>query len=627
MTRSHISRAASCFLCGLVTLLFAGAPAPGQDEAPPPVSSADPGQQATMQMIHGRYAEAEQSFQHLLESDPNNVEALAGLGMALGRQFKLNDADTTFDKVLALQPNNAVAHCGKAMVLLYRVERNDLGSLTRADALHQAGRECNKALDADPRVVEAHFLLGKVYKEEGRVDRAIQAFNGAIHLDPGYAAAYNMLGAAQFAKGNLTEAVEAYRQAISITPKNTAAHLGLAEIFSKQGRKAETIEEIKKALSLNPSSAQAHLALGNALLTNGETSSSQLEFEQVIKLKPDETQAYEALVKIYEQNGDTAQAIDLLRKALNAVPGENSLRARLADDLMRTERYDEAQPELIALLTSKPEQALAANALVRIFYIKSLSARQDELAANAKFKAARQSIDSAAGQSADTDPIWRLNQATLAVLSGATADPTSLPQAQNVDDKEAYAQLLLALKRFPDGASALAAAVTAGGDVLAVGDCALQLHELDTAESCFKRAITVPAMQLRARQGLSRVGELKAASIQALSNANLLVSEKQFEKAAASFRAALVADPHLLAARLGLAESLERTAGTAKEPGNAIKESLAHYKEYLALSQGLSGREQERIKRRIERLEGMLAHAQQNPSVGWRGILQHFPMR
>jgi Tfp pilus assembly protein PilF len=136
-------------------------------------------------MVDGRYADAADVYKQALSLSPESVEALAGLGMALGRQNKLDEADEQFDHVLTIDAKNPVAHCGKAMVLLNRFTNSkDTSGKTRAQLLKDAGRECNKALDADPRVVEAHYLLGKVYREENRLDRAEQAFSGAVRQYP-----------------------------------------------------------------------------------------------------------------------------------------------------------------------------------------------------------------------------------------------------------------------------------------------------------------------------------------------------------------------------------------------------------------------------------------------------------
>ncbi len=149
-------------------------------------------------MMDGKYSEAADLYRAVLNINSKETNALAGLGMALGRQFKLDAADEQFERLLSIDPNNPVAHCGKAMVLLNRLQSSSNTVIkSRTAMLKEAGKECNLALDADPRVVEAHYLLGRVYKEEGRNDRACQAFMGAIKLDPHYSNAYAQLGLVQ----------------------------------------------------------------------------------------------------------------------------------------------------------------------------------------------------------------------------------------------------------------------------------------------------------------------------------------------------------------------------------------------------------------------------------------------
>ncbi len=48
------------------------------------------------------------------------MNAAVGLGMDLGRQFKLDAADQQFDKVLSKDPGNPGALAGKATLMLNR---------------------------------------------------------------------------------------------------------------------------------------------------------------------------------------------------------------------------------------------------------------------------------------------------------------------------------------------------------------------------------------------------------------------------------------------------------------------------------------------------------------------------
>src|SRR4029453_17005142 len=69
-------------------------------------------------LIRGKYAQAADFYRAALSKDSGDVNAAVGLGMALGKQFKLDGADEQFERVLAKDPGNPGAHSGKAMVML-----------------------------------------------------------------------------------------------------------------------------------------------------------------------------------------------------------------------------------------------------------------------------------------------------------------------------------------------------------------------------------------------------------------------------------------------------------------------------------------------------------------------------
>lgn len=116
-------------------------------------------------LVKGKYARAANYDRAALSRNPRDLNAAVGLGMALGKQFKLDAAEKQFDRVLARAPSNPGAHSGKAMVMLYRLQSSS-GTVRRSrhPMLQQAEEESQKALQAEPEIPEAHYTLGMVYK-------------------------------------------------------------------------------------------------------------------------------------------------------------------------------------------------------------------------------------------------------------------------------------------------------------------------------------------------------------------------------------------------------------------------------------------------------------------------------
>jgi tetratricopeptide (TPR) repeat protein len=579
-------------------------------------------------MVKGDYASAADEFKLVVAAEPDNVEALAGLGMALGRQYKLDDADTQFDRVLALQPNNPVAHCGKAMVLLYRVEKNQLGAMSRHDALHQAGRECNKALDADPRVVEAHYLLGTVYKEEGRFDLAIQAFSGAIHLDPHYVRAFNMLASVQFQKGNLAEATESYKEAINVFPKNSAAHLGLGEIYMKEARYEDAMNELNAALAINPNSVAAHIAMAKALESRGNSAAAIREYEQVIKLKPDEAEAYAAISQLHESQGEYNAAVDQLQVALKSSPQDRALRERLADDLLQLDRVDDALKEYRTLTAANPSDLAAEIGLTSAYYAKVLRLSGPLVSATPEFQADAQRLAQTAKAAKPTNQGLLLADAVMKSLAGQTPDMTFLLTPSTLPTRLLYGELLLTQGKFSEADNIFAQAAinsTSADDVMDIAEFTLVARALDSADVAFRRAVTFVSKEQRGRHGLQVVGAIRDDANQCLASATVQANAHQYQAAVDKYRAALAANPRLGQAHLGLAEALEKVAQNSQNPLADVRDALFQYKLYLAVSPGLMMREHDKVQKRINKLEE-ISQRQETPA-GFRGLLQRLSVR
>jgi len=114
--------------------------------------------------------------------------------MALAKQFKLDAADEQFTKALTMDPHNAMAHAGKAMVLFNRLSSSSQTVIKNKDAmLKQAEAEVRQGLNIDPGMPEAHYSLGMILKEQGRLDESINEFREATRMDPKYSEAYSGL--------------------------------------------------------------------------------------------------------------------------------------------------------------------------------------------------------------------------------------------------------------------------------------------------------------------------------------------------------------------------------------------------------------------------------------------------
>jgi len=115
----------------------------------------------------GRHEEAMAAYQAVLKREPDNVEALSHLGLALAMAGRTDPALVALDRTLVLDPRNTHALVGKARVL-QEVREDYAGAIAaweRFLALAPSGRDREEAL---ARIEEAKAGLAATEGAPGR---------------------------------------------------------------------------------------------------------------------------------------------------------------------------------------------------------------------------------------------------------------------------------------------------------------------------------------------------------------------------------------------------------------------------------------------------------------------------
>ena len=100
----------------------------------------------------GKFAEAADSYQAILKTDPKLVAAQAGLIRSLLREQKVDDAQTAATSALAAQPNSP-----PLLAVMGDVDFR-LAQMPEAEAAY------HKALQIDPKQVRAYLGLARLYR-------------------------------------------------------------------------------------------------------------------------------------------------------------------------------------------------------------------------------------------------------------------------------------------------------------------------------------------------------------------------------------------------------------------------------------------------------------------------------
>ena len=171
-----------------------------------------------------------------------------------------------------------------------------------------------------PGEVETHYNLAIGHYRSRRFDDAMSELEAVLAAAPRHAGAYFSTGLIHHEQGRYDDAIRAYREAVKLKPDYVEARTNLGGVYAQVGRFKEAAEEIKAALRINPDNAESHKFLGLIYQDIGQLHESVRELTIAIKLKPDYAEAHNNLGEVYAQMGRINDAVGEFRVALKLKP-------------------------------------------------------------------------------------------------------------------------------------------------------------------------------------------------------------------------------------------------------------------------------------------------------------------
>ena len=176
------------------------------------------------------------------------------------------------------------------------------------------------ALEADPKLLEAHMSMGSVFRHHGNYELAGRCYERAVSLDPNDFDARYSLGWMQHLQGKLKEAVSNYLHAILIDPDSFDANLNLAGAYLQLGQPTDALPYAQRATELR-SGSQA---------------------------------AWSNLATIFSLLGQYEEAVGAYHEAIELGEMAEPILLGLANAHLRLHRYEQAVVALQSLVTTHP---------------------------------------------------------------------------------------------------------------------------------------------------------------------------------------------------------------------------------------------------------------------------------
>ncbi|MEO1428208.1 MAG: tetratricopeptide repeat protein [Cyanobacteria bacterium J06633_8] len=243
---------------------------------------------------------------------------------------RLNQAEKIYRRVLEVEPEQPDALYGLGLL---KLQKGD--SANAKDFLEAVVR-------VQPNAFRNWFVLGNYYQSQSEFSLAVDAYEKAVTAGCNTAPVHNNLGYAWQNLGELDKAIASYQKALEIEPSCTEAYVNVGNVLHLQEQLSEgmklhyaqlnqqlglerqqkgdfqnAIAYYQQAIVLQPDNWEFCYSLGVALQEQQKFAEAIVAYNQALKLNSENWDIYNRLGQIYQVQNNLKEAVSIYRQGLN----------------------------------------------------------------------------------------------------------------------------------------------------------------------------------------------------------------------------------------------------------------------------------------------------------------------
>ncbi len=279
-----------------------------------------------------------------VDLQPSNVKARIDLGNLLLAGGASDRAVAQANAVLAIDSNNADAY---ALLATAAAMKGD-----RATAL----TDINKALSLDPGRASFHATLGMIESSSpNTAGNAEDQLRKAVELDPKNVNAHLVLASLLAKKGDVAAAIEQIKGAIAGDPKNIAARGALAQLYLEHGQKAEAEQTLLQTATELGSTPQGANMLRSYYMSTGQVDRAETVYAGLVSKDPKSAPLKIAYTRILLAKHDVPKAKSEVAELLKSDGADPEVAVLNSMLLLNDGKNDEAMGVLQKAAKNNPQ--------------------------------------------------------------------------------------------------------------------------------------------------------------------------------------------------------------------------------------------------------------------------------
>ncbi|MGC1196281.1 MAG: tetratricopeptide repeat protein [Geitlerinemataceae cyanobacterium] len=342
----------------------------------------------------GNFTQAELLYRQILQDNPEDAEALHGLGAVAYQMGAYDRALEWVQKAIDLSPKNSVFYNTAGMA--YRALGNSQAAAknyVRAVALDlentDVQRNFNRAI-SDLIIVNSSAAIANLatvanlYHQSENLAQAQHLYRQIVQFNPHHAEALHHLGIISYQQERYPEAIDLLCRAIELEANNSHYHHNLGLAYEADNQTQLASQSYRRALELDPKNTviiesldrafsaliQEQAEAGKAEMLkaareshfNGHLDAAKILYTELFKRDRNYTEALHGLGVVLHQQSQHETAIAYLHQVLKLVPNNYHAHNNLGLVYQDDGQYVEAIESYKQALKLKPgHEAIAAN--------------------------------------------------------------------------------------------------------------------------------------------------------------------------------------------------------------------------------------------------------------------------
>jgi len=289
-----------------------------------------------------------EEYRLAIEADPSAEFLTSGLAEFYVKTGRIRDAVLEAQDIIKRDPKNLEAH-----KLLGRIYLRSLGDMPGGNGsdniLKLAIDQYEQIVKLEPDSVDDHLLLGRLYRLNNDLQKAEAELKTAVKLDPSSEEAVTTLAILYTDEGDTAHAL----QVLSSVPdsgRSAKLYSALGAAYEQRKDYKSAIDAYRHAVVLDRDNLDAIRGLAENLLNDGQTEAALEQFKVIADANPEDAQTYLRIAEIYRRQGKYDVALENLKKADTMVPDSLEVPYNMAAVYQAEGRYDDAIKILQELL-------------------------------------------------------------------------------------------------------------------------------------------------------------------------------------------------------------------------------------------------------------------------------------